>query len=815
MKIDLSKFKHLKSDDKHATLQHPAGHTITIAISALEPEHQTALKAMAEGGISTQGKDVRHAKKAKHRGHKNDHDQAMDYAKSEAKGRAQFEREAVKPNIKGLAKGGSVNNSADFEFKQYQSENADKFHAYDNGLPCINPHCKSRGIPHPNCKCYSGGGEKFAEGGSVEASMHYCHSKLPHVKGCPHYAEGGNVDPTTGQPDNSQRAIRDQDKAQRVQDSVHKDPPSFSDAADNIKNGLMEVFKAEGGNVKKPEQSLNYDEIRRRKKEMNRQEASKSVKGVKHYAEGDEVQAPSSLRDDSEMPDLMAVPENVMPNLPASPSFQSKQLANQILEMEPTKTPEQAQEQADGIVNRQYQKQNPSLPPRQDSQPAYQPQPEEVLQEQPMAQVQEQPQEAMPIPQPRQAPSAGYSSTMVNEKPETSANPMERLEQQQRQHVANYAKEKTEANLKLVQEDKDWQQDLANGHVSPKTYGDLFHSKSTPGKIGTLFGLLIAGAGAGLTHQPNAVLEMMNKELERDLQAQEKSKENARNFYQLAQNHVLAQSNAKHVDMQTKVESQALAQIYANRAAMHDLTLRVKALPEGSPQRQQADAMLGMMAQQLDSKIYNISDIAAANMAKARMFSNPNGQGENQFQNRQSALRNMGQEGVARADYENTRHVPGINGLASRDIRTDERDRLQSMQILDDKVKDVLDFAHQHRGSINPQVVARAKQKAHELASFYNKSVDTLGITPGRLDWLEKQIPKNPSSAFQQILGSNSALREIRDSNTKRRDLMLYGPGGLGFPAPKTESQTIERRDPTTGKIIIYDAKTKQPLRYK
>lgn len=45
--LDLSKFKHVKSDDKSTTLQHYEGHTIQLAHRALSKQHQEALKAMA------------------------------------------------------------------------------------------------------------------------------------------------------------------------------------------------------------------------------------------------------------------------------------------------------------------------------------------------------------------------------------------------------------------------------------------------------------------------------------------------------------------------------------------------------------------------------------------------------------------------------------------------------------------------------------------------------------------------------------------------------------------------------------------------
>lgn len=64
-------------------------------------------------------------------------------------------------------------------------------YAYDASLPCKNPNCKSYGHPHPNCKCYSGGGNEYAKGGHV----HFCGSGTKHLEGCSYFADGGPMPP--------------------------------------------------------------------------------------------------------------------------------------------------------------------------------------------------------------------------------------------------------------------------------------------------------------------------------------------------------------------------------------------------------------------------------------------------------------------------------------------------------------------------------------------------------------------------------------------------------------------------------------------
>lgn len=60
----------------------------------------------------------------------------------------------------------------------------------DGGMveqPCSNPHCKSMGKVHPNCRCH----QSHAKGGEITSK--FCHGGQPHQKGCAMYAHGGQV----------------------------------------------------------------------------------------------------------------------------------------------------------------------------------------------------------------------------------------------------------------------------------------------------------------------------------------------------------------------------------------------------------------------------------------------------------------------------------------------------------------------------------------------------------------------------------------------------------------------------------------------
>lgn len=104
-----------------------------------------------------------------------------------------------------------------------------------------------------------------------------------------------------------------------------------------------------------------------------------------------------------------------------------------------------------------------------------------------------------------------------------------------------------------------FQDDMMKGHIKPETMDSLYAKKDTLGKIGTLFGLLVSGAGSGLTGQPNAVLQQMQNQINNDLDAQKATNSNAQNWYQLNLKHELQKAQIQQmavVNEQTKASTE-------------------------------------------------------------------------------------------------------------------------------------------------------------------------------------------------------------------------------------------------------------------
>lgn len=192
---------------------------------------------------------------------------------------------------------------------------------------------------------------------------------------------------------------------------------------------------------------------------------------------------------------------------------------------------------------------------------------------------------------------------------------------------------------KLQAESANVQADINNGHIAPHTYADLYNNKNILGKIGMIFGLLVGSAGAGLSHQSNALLGMMNQELDRDLDAQKNSNVNAQNWYRLSQQQELLGAQKQLIQAQSGTQKALAQQAYQNarvngeaatyanmRNAMFSHLLNVTNNMPPGPQKQTAGQVLGQVIapaiqQQISQKQHQTST-QVANQAQSFPGSN-------------------------------------------------------------------------------------------------------------------------------------------------------------------------------------------------
>lgn len=383
--------------------------------------------------------------------------------------------------------------------------------------------------------------------------------------------------------------------------------------------------------------------------------------------------------------------------------------------------------------------------------------------------VQQQPVEEQQAQAPEEQPMVEEPEREIAAQPRVPATPEEKKALQLQEYVGG---------------DQAFTNDLNNGHITPKTYSDLFASKSTLGKVGTLFGLLVSGAGSGLAKQPNAVLEMMNQEIKRDLEAQMKSKDNAINYLKLNQAQQLQKSQVGLIGAQAKLtqteaaqKAFALSQMQMNRAAFHNLVSQNQKLPVGSPARKAGDQMLAMMYQAINNENFSIADRAAAAGALSSMVSTSGGQ-EGGFQSGNTALRMSGNTPLA--EDRESKHFPGVSGQASVPLNGADRQKIDTGIRFDRQLNEFIDWTQKHSGSLSPTEYKTGVAKAAELQAAYRAATNGGVYKEGEQNFISKIIDSRPTKFFNSIRVVPQ-LKAVAHENKLRVDQTAKNLGFNGY----------------------------------
>lgn len=108
--------------------------------------------------------------------------------------------------------------------------------------------------------------------------------------------------------------------------------------------------------------------------------------------------------------------------------------------------------------------------------------------------------------------------------------------------------------------------------INPKTMSGMWAKSDTPGKMGLAIGMLLSGAGSGLAHQSNALLDVLNKQMDRDLDAQKSSSVNSQNWFRLNQQNEMKKANIKHTNASTDVLAEDATRAQMANAAYFQAT---------------------------------------------------------------------------------------------------------------------------------------------------------------------------------------------------------------------------------------------------
>ena len=357
-------------------------------------------------------------------------------------------------------------------------------------------------------------------------------------------------------------------------------------------------------------------------------------------------------------------------------------------------------------------------------------------------------------------------SPPTNQPPSAAPNPSQTIDQ-----ITNPTAQE------MDQHSLQWAQDLANRHIAPKTYKQLFADQDTGGKIGLAFSILLGGIGSGLTHQTNAALDIMDKTIQRDFEAQKLSKENANNFLRTENDHQMQLAQQKLMAAQASQipitsdeirartgDIKADAYLKAQNASinnmkismMQELSNTVDKLP---PQQQQQarDVLNNVIVPRWTDEIQKANAQTAAQLQTRNAVRNqPGGQGqtaqpnnqEAQYADKQQKLRLLGMDDIA--NNNDARHLPGV-GNSSIPLSGEDRDRITKGMSFQNQLQGFINWSRSHSGDLNPADQNEGAALAAQLQAAYRDATNGGVYKEGEQHFIGKIITDDPTKFFNEI----------------------------------------------------------------
>ncbi len=290
--------------------------------------------------------------------------------------------------------------------------------------------------------------------------------------------------------------------------------------------------------------------------------------------------------------------------------------------------------------------------------------------------------------------------------------------------------------------------DIANQHIDPNHY---LGSMDTVPRIATGIGLLLSGFGAGLSGKSNMAMEFLDKQIQRDVDAQKAElgkNENLVSAYQRQYGNIrdatqmaiatqgkllenqLMQAASEAKDPIAKARAlQAAGEVHQKYAAIPMQVAKNQALIQltsgsaGSPQK--GTQLLNIL---------HVADPAAATELMKRAL--PDGKGGTEFS-------------------PNVEITPG------------DRDAFKEMNLMDANAKDLLGYL-KHKSSWSIQDRQIAEEKALALQSGYRAGNLQTVYKAGEQPLLDKAVSENPLSFKSRILGTEPAkIQELIEANQR------------------------------------------------
>lgn len=284
-------------------------------------------------------------------------------------------------------------------------------------------------------------------------------------------------------------------------------------------------------------------------------------------------------------------------------------------------------------------------------------------------------------------------------------------------------------------------------HLDPNRY---IKNMSTGGKILTGIGLILGGAGSGLSRQPNIAANFLQNQINADI-------ENQRKELGVKQN-LLTYNLEKSKDLRDATSFSAMQT--NDMLALH---LQQQAMQAQNPLQQAELLNQSGILKQKAGEIQNQIAQRRAFMQIGAGASGGSNESEQRFQQQNNMLRMMGEQGAALAKSREGKHVPG-SGEASREVPPDVLGQISSRQELDKQIEDLQNFASQNSGSLNPATIAQGKAKAALVQDSVRRANQQGVFKESEKDFVNSFIGEDPTQIFQKYR-SGKGYAEARRNN--------------------------------------------------
>lgn len=309
------------------------------------------------------------------------------------------------------------------------------------------------------------------------------------------------------------------------------------------------------------------------------------------------------------------------------------------------------------------------------------------------------------------------------------------------------------------------------GKIDPNR---AWNDASTGNKILAAIGVIVGGIGSGLTGQPNQALAVINKQIDRDIEAQKANMDKGKNL--------LAINMDRYKNLNAAADATRLNHLAYTASTMEGAALK---------------AQPGILKQQLTQQVNAVKlqmaglqqNLAMANL-KNQAFT---GQGPNSKEGLPQQLRPYAKQlGI---DEETL--VPSRSGqsfLAATDKKSAEgvRDEMKAQAPLRGIVSRLENMG---LGAVFP--VTGKSEEAESLKSqavlALNQLYDTKRITPESKSLMES-IVKNPTS-LKELLRHGDKAKQFYKTLDDRLD-SAYSAAGLGWANPGGGETPVKRNPP-------------------